>query len=795
MWNLRYALFFVFLNYGLLVAQTQFVKHEQHNHLLTVETTEGTYRFAFYNPQIVETSFIPKNQTFDPISHAVVAELMKTNIPLQETSSALVFGSKALQVVIQKSPFELAFYANEQRIISEKEPFKIISKENEKALHTLSFQIDRDEYLMGGGARVLGMNRRGNRLELYNRAHYGYEKRSELMNYTLPIVLSSKKYLLHFDNSYTGFLDLDSALDDVIRYEAHGGRMTYQLIVGEEWSDVVKNYTTLTGRQPLPARWTLGNFASRFGYRSEQETRNTVDAFAKAQIPLDAVILDLYWFGKEIQGTMGNLEVYRDSFPNFEKMVADFRQKGIRTIPITEPFILTTSKRWEEAVRENVLVKNPLGQPLTYDFYFGNTGIVDVFKPEAQQWFWNIYKDLALKGVGGVWGDLGEPEVFPTEAQTHIGPAPKVHNIYGHQWAKTVYEGYRRDFPKERPFILMRAGAAGSQRYGMIPWSGDVNRTWGGLYGQTEIALQMGLQGLAYMHSDLGGFAGNLVDDELYIRWLQYGVFQPIFRPHAQEDVPSEPVFRSREAEFHAKRAIDLRYRLLLYNYQLAYENHKTGMPLMRPLFFEEPENKPLYTFSKGYLWGNDFLVYPIVEPNQKTQNVYFPKTSDWVDFYTAKKYQGGTFETVEVHLRSIPTFVRSGSIIPLLKVAPTTAAQSLSQMEVHWFMDDSSEEVERSFYWDDGETFGNIERGNYFKLHFEGEKEKRGYEFEIELEGNKSLFQPIDMEIHLRGISSKPRKIRRNGKKIVFTYDFATRTVIIPTRFDGKELEFKIRM
>ncbi|MDV7393335.1 glycoside hydrolase family 31 protein, partial [Arthrospira platensis SPKY1] len=145
-------------------------------------------------------------------------------------------------------------------------------------------------------------------------------------------------------------------------------------------------------------------------------------------------------------------EVYRDSFPNFEKMVADFRQKGIRTIPITEPFILTTSKRWEEAVRKNVLVKNPQGQPLTYDFYFGNTGIVDVFKPEAQQWFWNIYKDLVHKGVGGVWGDLGEPEVFPIEAQTAIGPAPKVHNIYGHQWAKTVYEGYRKDFPKERPF-------------------------------------------------------------------------------------------------------------------------------------------------------------------------------------------------------------------------------------------------------------------------------------------------------------------------------------------------------
>ena len=137
--------------------------------------------------------------------------------------------------------------------------------------------------------------------------------------------------------------------------------------------------------------------------------------------------------------------------------------------------------------------------------------------------------------------------------------ADEVHNIYGHDWAGLIYKGYKKDFPKERPFILMRAGYSGSQRYGLIPWSGDVNRTWGGLQSQTEIALQMGLQGLGYMHSDLGGFAGANLDDELYVRWLQYGVFQPIFRPHAQEEVPSEPVFRSQKVLELSKQAIDLR--------------------------------------------------------------------------------------------------------------------------------------------------------------------------------------------------------------------------------------------
>lgn len=329
------------------------------------------------------------------------------------------------------------------------------------------------------------------------------------MNYTLPIVISSGQYMLHFDNAPIGFLDLDSKYNNTLTYETISGRKTYQVIAGGGWEELLSNYTSLTGRQPLPPRWAFGNFASRFGYHSEAETRNTIVKFREDKIPVDAVILDLFWFGKDIQGTLGNLEVYRDSFPNFEKMIADFDKIGVKTIPITEPFILTTSSKWKEAVEENVLATDSIGNPFTYDFYFGNTGLIDLFKPKGRQWFWEIYRRLAEMGVAGVWGDLGEPEVHPSNLYHAIGSADEVHNIYGHSWAQLVYEGYRSEYPNQRPFILMRSGAAGSQRFGLIPWSGDVNRSWGGLKGQTEISLQMGMQGLAYMHSDLGGFAGN----------------------------------------------------------------------------------------------------------------------------------------------------------------------------------------------------------------------------------------------------------------------------------------------
>ena len=221
--------------------------------------------------------------------------------------------------------------------------------------------------------------------------------------------------MIHFDNAPIGFLDLDSKHTNKLTYETISGRMTYQIIAGDSWMDLIESYTSLTGKQPIPPRWSLGNFSSRFGYHSQVEAESTIQKFKDANIPVDAIILDLYWFGKDIKGTMGNLEVFRDSFPDFEGMLKRFKSKGVKTITITEPFVLTTSKRWDEAVEKDVLAKDTLGNPYKYDFYFGNTGLIDIYNPKGKKWFWHIYKDLHAKGVVGIWGDLGEPEVHPTD--------------------------------------------------------------------------------------------------------------------------------------------------------------------------------------------------------------------------------------------------------------------------------------------------------------------------------------------------------------------------------------------
>ncbi|WP_246136830.1 TIM-barrel domain-containing protein [Gillisia hiemivivida] len=780
------------MNSGFISAQNAnrtFKSIQQNSDVVKVSTNDGTYRFQAFTPEILETSFIPSGETYTEDSYSVVLKPSEIAPTVTEEANSIKIATSGITVIINKKPFQVKYFYEGEEVISEKTGYSK-SETHEK----LDFNIAEYEMLFGGGARALGMDRRGNRLELYNRADYGYGTKSALLNYTLPIVLSSEKYMLHFDNAPIGFLDLDSDHSNTLSYETISGRKTYQLIVGKTWEKIIENYTLLTGRQPLPPRWAFGNFSSRFGYHSQKEVEKTIAKFKKDSIPVDAVILDLYWFGHDIKGTMGNLEFVKDSFPEPKQMISKLADQGVKTILVTEPFILTTSKKWDEAVEKNVLATDSVGNPFKYDFYFGNTGLVDIFKPKAQDWFWNIYKDLKSLGVAGWWGDLGEPEVHPTKLQHSIGSADEVHNIYGHYWAKMIKEGSEADFPEERPFILMRAGAAGSQRFGLIPWSGDVNRGWNGLKPQPEISLQMGLQGLAYMHSDLGGFAGALEDDELYIRWLQYGVFQPIFRPHAQEDVASEPVFKNEKTKALAKKAIELRYKLLPYNYSLAFENHISGKPLMRPLFFEEPENYKMYAVSNTYLWGDSFLVSPVLNPGVTSKEVIFPSTNNWFDFYTSKKYAKGTVASVNVVEDHIPVFVRGGAFIPMARPMQTTANYDASTLDVYFYYDEQAKKSDAVIFNDDGKTPDAFEKGMFELVKLESELDVDAVTIKIKKEVGKNATSEIKLiDLHIENLEKEVQFVYVNGIKYTGKNYMHLEKLNIPVRFDQNETIIKI--
>ncbi|RYY97335.1 MAG: glycosyl hydrolase [Chitinophagaceae bacterium] len=536
------------------------------------------------------------------------------------------------------------------------------------------------EKIFGAGERALPLNRRGYRLNLNNNPWYGYGEGADNLNYSVPFVTSSAGYGLFFDNPARGFVDIGKQEPNALIYGAPSGEWNMYLILGSP-AEVLASYHRLTGTQPLPPRWAFGNLMSRFGYTSQAQVTEIFGRMKAEGVPVEAVIFDLFWFGDSIKGTMGNLDwVNKKKWPDPAGMIAGFKKQGVKTILITEPFVVETAKNYTAS--KPFLAVDSAGRPyyLT-DFYFGKGGLIDIFRKDAQAWFWSFYRKQMQLGVEGWWGDLGEPERHPANMYHNLRDlglskrlyrADEVHNYYGHAWTKMLYENFAKEYPNKRLFSLNRSGFAGSQRYGIFPWTGDVSRSWGGLRAQLPTLLGMTMSGVPYVHSDAGGFAGGEGDGELYTRWLQFAAYTPIFRPHgtalyevdkAAFSFPSEAALIDTPWRNHAKEAIRTRYELLPYNYSLAYLQAKEGKPLMAPLYFYNPADTAAPGVDDEYYWGPSILVAPVLQKGAVERSVYLP-AGRWAD-ERGRLLEGAQRVTVPVTIGSIPTFVREGAIIP----------------------------------------------------------------------------------------------------------------------------------
>lgn len=759
---------------------------------LRIKTNDGSILINPFTDSALEVEFLAIGEENPPSfgkKEGISDIKKKVQTSLIDNGNTIEYLAGKFAVTIAKSPFNISYAYNESSLLSEEAGYYDTGIDKGFRL-----KLDQDEKLTGGGSRVLGMNRRGTRLELYNKASYGYETEAELMYFSLPVVVSSKKYMLVFDNVAKGYLDLGKTENNILQFGAESGRMSYLLFAGNTWQDLVTNYTEITGRQPLVPKWTLGNITSRMGYHSQEQVETVVDEYVKQDIPLDGVVLDLYWFGSTLKGTLGNLAWHRDSFPEPEKMIRDFNDQGIKTVLITEPFVIKDTRTYQEVIDKELVGTDASGTPYHFDFYFGNTLLLDIFIPSTQEWFWNFYKKHTETGIAGWWGDLGEPEVHPSDLQHVNGTADELHNAYGHVWAKTVFDGYKLDFPKQRPVILMRSGFVGSQRYGMVPWSGDVNRSWGGLQSQVEISLTMGMQGLALMHSDLGGFAGEYEDPELYLRWLQYGVFQPIYRTHAQEEVPAEPIFWDEETKNLARKAIKLRYNLLPYNYSLFHKNAMTGIPLMRPLFYEE-DDLALFENTSSYMWGDAFHVTPITDKGASEQELYLPEGSMWINFWNDKVFSGGQNITVSTDSESIPVFVKAGSFIPMAPYFQNTESYNSELIDLHYYHHSSVSSSSGQFYDDDGSTKGAFAQNLYEILNFNSIFQKDNLAITIDPSGYDYEGKPEKRTINLiiHNVKSAPKGLLIDESQSKFNYDSDTKTMTVQLEELGKKIVVEV--
>jgi alpha-glucosidase (family GH31 glycosyl hydrolase) len=736
----------------LTFAQAPSASYTIKNQRVYVHSDEGNLQVEVYTPTILRVTY--SAETDGDSSLVLVARQTKTRLRVKDLGEQFRISTDSLLLFIDKKNLQLSY--------SSANSGQTILKANAEG-NKLKFSLDKTEALYGGGSRAININRRGYQLENYHQPHYGYSLGEQNLNVSIPFITSSKGYGIYFDNIAAGTFDLGKTKADELSYLTESGKASYFIMTGSN-DQLLASYTYLTGKQPLPPRWALGFIQSRFGYKSAIETIETVKKTIAAGYPIDATVLDLYWYG-DVK-TMGNHAWRRDSFPEPEKMLLTLKSLGVKTIPITQTFVTKLSDNFAAASSGNLLAKNAKGEDyIIDDFWAGSAGLLDIFKPQSQQYLWNFYRQRITEGVAGWWCDLGEPEKHPDGMVHSIGKARDVHSIYPLTWAKTIFDGYQKDFPEQRVFNLARSGGAGMQRYATFPWSGDVFRSWSGYKAQIPIMLGMSMSGIGYMHADAGGFAQGEKDAELYIRWMEFAAFTPIYRAHADPAVSApEPVFWDVATQKIVKEYVNMRYRFLPYTYSLAYQNTTSGRPLALPINYFEPNNPRISAVNDEYLWGKDLLIAPVQEKGKTKRTVYFPKGT-WVNWWTSEVAIDSTM--VHAPLEQLPIFAKSGSIIPMTTTLKNTEAYTGDTLVLRYFADDT-QKAEFTLYDDNGKDPQAIAHNKYELLKFRGIPGKHIQR--VEISGGKiGRLRSIRIELVQPGKASKFIDLNyAGGKKVV---------------------------
>ncbi|KQC00521.1 TIM-barrel domain-containing protein [Pedobacter sp. Hv1] len=820
-----YALFFLGFSQAIFAQQTtigQYQKHSYDGKKLQIKGEKGHIEITPFTKQVFRVAYFGNEIKYD-IPYTLIATPDSVKTTLKQNANEIWLSSTALSAKINKKTLAITFYLNGKERLLQNTNYVSVSDDKKE----LNFKIDSTQSIYGLGSHALKANRKGELLENYHQAHYGYTAGEKNLNISVPFFVTNKHYGVYFDNYGSGTFDLGKTKTDVINYQTNVGVASYFVVAGNNYDEILNNYTKLTGKQPLPPMWILGFMQSRFGYRSEQEMMEVAKMTKEEGFPIDAMILDLYWYADDISG-IGNMDWYKKTFPNAPKMMADLRKMGIKTIPITQTFATLKSTNYQSSAQAKLFAGGINEYPYVLKkFWAGPASLLDVFKPETQQYLWNNYKARIKEGVAGFWTDLGEPEMHSDSMQFVLGSERQIHNIYPLTWNKLIYENYQKDFPKERVFNLTRSGGAGMQRYATFTWSGDVSRTWEAMKIQIPLITGMGMSGIGYMHPDAGGFTGGEKEPELYIRWLQFASFLPIIRAHADVKIASsdpgavgtavkttatdhiaypEPVFWDESTKDIIKEYLNLRYRYLPYNYSLTWLNTKTARPLVLPVNYFDIQNKALKNVDDEYLWGANMLVAPVLEKGATKRKVVFP-AGKWIDTRDDRTYMGTAM--VQAPLTSMPVFAKAGSIIPMANTMPNTDGYNATTLILKYY---AAEEVKSSafnMYMDDGKTANADQKGEFELLTFKASNSNSTHVLKLEKTGTfVGAPKQRDVFIEIPRVKKMPSallngtvKLRKASSDQVllsasnfYFYDATTATLKIHIQWDGKPVNITMR-
>lgn len=618
-------------------------------------------------------------------------------------------------------------------------PFDLKFQRTQESRFDFKFRIAEDTRCYGLGERLSGLNRRGAVHTLINTDNSKHLPSMDAMYKSLPLL-----FLWHQGQWHAAFLDspacqkwdLDSSMEDEATIALLSRRGWQLYLFGQApLKDLVAAYTVLTGRSKLPPLWSLGHQQSRWSYPDETTVRGIAHEFRNRKIPCDTIVLDIDY--------MDDYRVFTTSderFPDMKKLVSDLSDDKFKVITIVDPGVKKDPKFsvFTDGTKQDCFVKKADGTLYTGKVWPGVSAFPDFLKADVRRWWGaqhGFYTDLGIKGI---WTDMNEPAIFdaneplegisdelpPAKEQLFMQETPEgevghmeVRNLYGMQMCRSTWQGLKALRPKERPFVLTRAGYAGMQRYSAI-WLGDNNSWWEHLQMSIPMLVSVGLCGVPFAGVDIGGFAFD-TSGELLARWYSAGLFYPFFRNHcALSGRLQEPWHFGARVENAVRKFIEFHYRLLPYLQGLFFEHMINGSPIMRPLAYHAESDEHALDIDDQFFYGKDIIVAPILQRGKRSRSVYLP-AGNWYRLEggkNSKPLQGGRTYEVNFAFDEIPAFVREGSIIPLADLRMT--AEETREAPVTFVV--FGENAEGSYLEEDGISL-DYETGqfNLFQMQF----------------------------------------------------------------------------
>lgn len=533
---------------------------------------------------------------------------------------------------------------------------------------SMRFVSTPDEKIFGMGQyQQPYLNQKGNDLELAQRNSQA----------SVPFMVSSLGYGFLWNNPAVGRVMFGK---NITTWEAYSTKqLDYWITSGDTPAEIEERYADVTGKVPMMPDWAMGFWQCKLRYQTQEELLNIAREYKRRGLPIDVIVID--YFHWPLQGDWKFDPKY---WPDPDAMIRELDDMGIKLMVSIWPTVDYRSDNFEEMLEKGYLIRTERGFRVVMDFQ-GNTVHYDATNPKAREYVWQKAKQNYYdKGIRVFWLDEAEPEYSVYDFDNYryyLGPNVQIGNSYPAFYAKTFYDGMTKEGQKD-VINLLRCAWAGSQKYGALVWSGDIHSSFKSLRNQLAAGLNMGMAGIPWWTTDIGGFHGGNPKDpsfqELLVRWFEWGTFCPVMRLHGERQPLQAPIgdyggglcVSGADNEVWSfgddnylilKRYLELRKHMKPYIMELMKAAHEKGTPVMRPLFYDTPSDMQSWNIEDEYMFGPDVLVAPVLYAGETERKVYLPKGSRWKNYWTGEVVNGGSSVVVSTPIEQIPVFTRNG--------------------------------------------------------------------------------------------------------------------------------------